>query len=343
MQLLCWLPDVKIIYGVQSQGQGHLNRAAAVVAELRIRGHHVEVVSSGQPMPAYARTSLAPWLHIDAPMFTFVDGRLQTIQTLRNMAKVMPVLWRASKELSKHIRRSGTDMVISDFEPVTAWAAKHAAVPAYGVAGQYRITHTDAKQPGSASDRLLAHAMVAACAPSLRHRFAVSFAPLRVTAKNTTVIGPLVGPDIATAATTTGEHILVYNYGLSFADLLAQLPSHYRYIVYGLGVQLPTANVTFEATDRRNFVRDLASCRTVVAHGSFQLACEAAMLGKPLLSIALAGQYEEQFSAHQVLTSGLGLVATRIDRAAIDAIACHPPLSTPPASGMPALMKALSL
>jgi UDP:flavonoid glycosyltransferase YjiC (YdhE family) len=48
---------MRILYGVQTTGHGHLVRSTPIIRQLRERGHRVDVLPSG-PRPA-ARTGLA--------------------------------------------------------------------------------------------------------------------------------------------------------------------------------------------------------------------------------------------------------------------------------------------
>lgn len=330
---------MRIVYGVQSQGQGHANRAAVVIRALRARGHHVDVWTSGQPPPPYFMASH----HVRAPIFTIRDGRLAVRASLGGLRRALPVLWRAAADLARALVRDRVDLVVTDFEPITAWAARRAGVPVVGVAGQYRMTRTDAPHPGTAADRALALGLITACTPRLTRWLAVSFSPLRPTRPRTTVIGPLVGDDLRGATPVQGDHVLVYTYGRPAADVIAALPPPHRYRVYGLGGPARHGHVELCATDRAAFVRDLVACRAVVGNGSFQLASEAAVLGKPMLAIPFAAQYEERFSAHQVAVAGLGTTAPALTADAIAALLACPPPPRTARDGLPELLGELAL
>ncbi len=335
---------MKILYGVLSQGQGHANRAAVVIGALRERGHQLDVLTSGQPLPPYGAAMLgATRPHLVAPIFELGDGRLHVRASLRQLRRAVPLLLRHVDLLAKELARSRVDLVISDFEPVTAWAARRAGIPVTGVAGQYRMTHTDAPHPGSMFDRALARTVITACTPRLDRWLVVSFSPLRATHPRAKVIGPLVGEELRRASPAQGDHVLVYTYARPRAQVLAALPPPHRYRVYGLGGPTRCGHVELCATDRAAFVRDLVSCRAVVGNGSFQLASEAAVLGKPILVIPFAGQYEERFSAHQVVRAGLGVTARQLDRAAIEALLAHPPPPRSTRDGLGELLAEMSL
>ena len=62
------------------------------------------------------------------------------------------------------------------------------------------------------------------------------------------------------------------------------------------------------------FVDDLASARAVIAGGGFSLMGEAVYLHKPMLSVPLAGQFEQVLNARYLEKLGYGLVRETIAR-----------------------------
>jgi uncharacterized protein (TIGR00661 family) len=177
----------------------------------------------------------------------------------------------------------------------------------------------------------------------MTHTMVTSFSPHRATRERTTVTGPIVGDDVRGATPREGEHVLVYTYARPPAEVIAALPPTNRYRVYGLGGPERCGHVELCATDRAAFVRDLITCRAVVGNGSFQLASEAAVLGKPILAIPFGGQYEERFSAHQVVLAGLGVTAARLEPVAISALLACPAPPRNVADGVTTVLEGLAL
>jgi UDP:flavonoid glycosyltransferase YjiC (YdhE family) len=67
----------------------------------------------------------------------------------------------------------------------------------------------------------------------------------------------------------------------------------------------------------------------IIINGGFQSVCEAAVLGKPILSVPIPMQYESIFNAHQLAASGLGVTAPVLDAAAVEQLHALPPLPVP--------------
>ena len=147
---------MKILYGVLSQGQGHGNRAAALVSRLRARGHQVEIVLSGDAPPAYAQQVLGTFEHVAVPNLVIDDGRVRRTRTMLAFGRSLPCRLAHARRLARRIRKERVDLVVTDFEPLTAWAATLAGAPSVGVSGQYRITRTNAPSPSGASAAVVA-------------------------------------------------------------------------------------------------------------------------------------------------------------------------------------------
>ncbi|HKY74066.1 MAG TPA: glycosyltransferase family protein, partial [Patescibacteria group bacterium] len=107
---------MKILYAVQGTGNGHVSRAREIIPHLQNHGE-VDVVISGTQSqvelpiePKYRRKG-----------FTFVLGKHGGIDLLKSLRCVsFTEFIRDIKTLPVH----AYDLVISDFEPVSAWACQ---------------------------------------------------------------------------------------------------------------------------------------------------------------------------------------------------------------------------
>ena len=303
---------MKIHYGVLMQGQGHLNRSAAMIRQLRSRGHQVNVLLAGDAPPPYAREAVGAYDYAPLPNLTLENGRLRYRRTAGAFFGSMPRRAALVAGLARTFAKHRVDLVLSDFEPITAWAACVSRAPSAGIAGQYRMTRTDAAGPDAPIDRALTRGLVETWTPGLSRYFAVSFCPMRATRAQTEVVGPIVDPSLRSEPTRRAGFFLAYLYSYPPERVLTALAGHGHFRVYGMGASEPRGDVEFLATDRASFLRDLAACDGVVFNGSFQGVCEAAVLGKPVLSIPFANQYEEAFNAFQVTHAKLGASATTL-------------------------------
>jgi len=311
---------VRILYGVLSQGQGHINRAAVMVRRLRARGHRVEVVLSGDPPPAYAERILGGFDHIPVGNLVLTDGVLARRKTALTFGRSLPRRLREARALARRLVRDRIDLVLTDFEPISSWSARIAHVPIVGISGQYRITRTNAMHPpASCGERLLAQAVMETWTPPLLKYFAVSFLNDVSTRPRTHVVAPIVDDGLLERQAKSEGFCLAYLYSYDQRRVIDALNGlHLPFRVYGLGKRDAVGTVNFCATDREAFLDDLLGCESVILNGSFQGVCEAASLGKPILSLPFQGQYEELFNAFQVERAGLGLRDDSLSREAVE-------------------------
>ncbi|MBW3543136.1 MAG: hypothetical protein KY476_22995, partial [Planctomycetes bacterium] len=110
---------MRILYGAFAQGHGHFSKAAVLVPLLEQAGHTVQVVSSGQPQPP-AGYAFARHLHLPCLSYEVAAGRTDYRGTFlkwtREMPRVMSHLWR----LRRLVREFEPELILSDFEPLTA-------------------------------------------------------------------------------------------------------------------------------------------------------------------------------------------------------------------------------
>jgi len=116
---------------------------------------------------------------------------------------------------------------------------------------------------------------------------------------------------------TRGEHVIVYQTTDSDPRLVPALRAvpEVAFRVYGMRQTARSGvknNVELCSFDERAFLADLASARAVIANGGFSALAEAIALGKPVLSVPLQHQAEQQLNAAWLEALGLGMSARRI-------------------------------
>ena len=155
--------------------------------------------------------------------------------------------------------------------------------------------------------------------PGCRHYVVTSFyfpAPRR---DRTTLVGPILRPEVLALEPSTSDHVLVYQTSTLDPELVAALHEvpHQRFIVYARDTVGSSRNVEVRAFDERRFLDDLASARAVICNGGYTLMSEALYLGKPVLSLPLRHQGEQELNAAYLEALGLGRSLRWLDSRAI--------------------------
>jgi uncharacterized protein (TIGR00661 family) len=200
------------------------------------------------------------------------------------------------------------DVCISDFDSFTHAFGKLFDRPVISIDHQHVIDRC-VHSPRFASRLSLTRAVVRAKLPRCAHYVVTSFyqPPLRDRAQGTTtLVGPILRPEILALTPTSGDHVLVYQTATrDLVEPLFGLPDQ-RFVIYGCGGGGTRANVTLRPFDERQFLADLASARAVICNGGYTLMSEALYLGKPVLSVPLRRHGEQQLNASYLEALGLG-------------------------------------
>lgn len=293
---------MKILYGVQATGNGHITRARSLAPELAHLGAQVDYLFSGRPgdqlfdMAPFGTYQLRHGL-----TFCVRQGRMDYLRTARQ-ARL--------QRLRRDIRSLDTrqyDLVLTDFEPVTAWAAKMQGTPSIGLGHQYAFAHRIPR----AADSLLARGVLG------------WFAPARVTLGlhwhhfNAPILPPLI--DLAATegqVAVSPEQVLVY---LPFDDsaavmaLLRTQTTHQFHMFCGDVKPGQYGNVHVHPFGRDSFQQRLRQCASVLSGAGFELTSEALQLGKRIMVKPTRGQMEQMSNARALEVLGLGRVLERLE------------------------------
>jgi uncharacterized protein (TIGR00661 family) len=300
---------VRIFFGVQATGNGHITRARALAPKLKQAGIEVDYLFSGRPWEQlFEMEVFGDYQWREGLTFSTRAGHIQHVQTaLRNN------LLSFARDV-RQLELGGYDLVISDFEPVTAWAAKLQGVKhVIGIGHQYAFGYDI---PKAAADFLGVQI--------LRY-----FAPVKLG------LGvhwhhfhhPILPPIFETAVERKAvdpRKIIVY---LPFEDvnhvinLLRRFHDH-QFTIYSPTMphdrHEPAENIHVRQLSRAGFQADFADAAGVICNAGFELSSESLHLGKKLLVKPLQGQMEQMSNALALELLQLGQVMQSLDPASIE-------------------------
>ncbi|HSF52350.1 MAG TPA: glycosyltransferase family protein, partial [Algoriphagus sp.] len=82
----------------------------------------------------------------------------------------------------------------------------------------------------------------------------------------------------------------------------------------------PLENLSFHKVNDKTFLQDMATCKGLVCTAGFESVCEAMYLGKPVMMIPVAGQYEQACNALDADASGIGIASENFDFAKLEGV-----------------------
>ncbi|AWB66560.1 glycosyltransferase [Saccharobesus litoralis] len=298
---------MKILYGVQGTGNGHISRARIMAKQFSTMDADVDYLFSGRPPEKYFDMQVfGDYRTRTGISFISANGKVKHLETLRQLKLNQFVQDVKSLDVSSY------DLIINDFEPISAWAAKRQKVPCMSVSHQASFLRPIPSKGMSLVDKAI-----------LRH-FAPSDIQLGVHWYHFgyNIIPPFIEPMAESELlNSSSRRILVYLpfESLEFVTSILTGLSDYEFCCYHPDAEhLELDNIIFKPLSRETFKYDLATAKAVIANAGFELSSECITYGKQLLLKPLSGQFEQSSNAHTLALLGLADVIDDLDMDAIE-------------------------
>jgi uncharacterized protein (TIGR00661 family) len=297
---------VNILYGIQGTGNGHLSRARAMAEAFAARGASVRYLVSGRdPSQLFDMQAFGDFALRRGLSFVSEAGRVRYRKTL--LANRYVGFLRDVRDLD--VQRY--DLILSDFEPVTAWAGTLRRRPVISFGHQPAFDHA----VPVAGQNLVSELVMRWFAPGgvrVGLHWA-RYAPL--------ILPPIVHLPEGSTLRRAGK-ILVY---LPFEDSAQLLPLLARidradFHVYAPGLaHEDRGNLHLRPASVDGFHADLRDCEGVICGAGFELASECLVLGKRLLVKPQGRQMEQASNALALEELRLATPLPRLEREPIEA------------------------
>ncbi len=291
---------MKILFGVQGTGNGHITRARVLEPHLRAAGVELDFLFSGRsPEHYFDMEQFGDYRCLAGLTFTVERGKINVFKTLANN-KLM--------QFFKDIRQldlSDYDLILSDYEPISAWAARRQNKTCINVSHQSAFNFAIPIE----GDSLLTRTLMKWFAPAdikfglHWHHFGHPILP------------PLIDVKEQPLAIEKNKVVVYLNFEAvqDVIPLLQKFPST-NFYYYGPHVRAEQLdNVFLRPLSRAGFQHDLASSEGVITNAGFELASEALFLGKKILVKPITGQMEQYSNALALRRLGLGMSMTSLD------------------------------
>ena len=315
---------MRVLYGVVGEGMGHATRSRVTLEHLLERGHEVRVVVSGRAHDFLKErfSGRLEIVEIAGLHMVYEDNEVQIRDSIRsNLADAKDSLRRNYTAYKRLVGSFQAEAVISDFESWAWYYGRKLGVPVISIDNMQvinRCAHDRFVTDGRGFDFQLAKLAVKAKVPGCYHYLVSSFFFPPVRKGRTSLIPPILRPQILAAEREPGEHILVYQTADSntkLLPLLRELP--FRFRIYGMNRDEEEGNLTLCPFSEQGFIDDLRTARGVIAGGGYSLMGECVHLRVPMLAVPLEGQYEQELNARYLQKLGYGRFAAELDAAAV--------------------------
>ncbi len=307
---------MRILYGAYAMGHGHFSKAAVLVPLLEARGHEVRVVSSGADDPP-AGYAFRWHRHFPGLAYAVTDGRTDYKASFKRWAKDVPRVARHLWQLRRIANDFQPDLVLSDFEPLSANPFVNTGCEVVALSRQVALCDAGIPLPPDASfERKMTKTVTRLFTIGADRSLGYHYEPASFRC-----VPPVVRAEIDTVRPTVDEHVFVYNSvrggeGGSAAELLdwanrrRQRVVAYGYRDHDRGEFGP---VTFRAPSRQGLLDDLASAKAVMCTAGLSTPVEAILLGKPVAVVPIPGHFEQLANGYHLDAAGLASWCPRWD------------------------------
>lgn len=288
---------MKMLYSVQATGNGHISRAAQLIPIFQKYGE-VDVFLSG------SNSSLELQLPVKyrskgVSLFYGNRGGLDFWKTLKNYNP-----YNVLNE-SRNLPVENYDLVINDFEHITAKACKIKSIPSIHFGHQ--ASFSSPKVPRPKCKNLIGEAIFTYYAESSQ------YLGLHFKKYDNRILYPIIREKIRLCEPRNKGHITIYLPGFSIERIQAITQSFPSITFHVFSSSNRAAqqekNIYFYPIDQDMFTKSLVECQGIITGAGFETPAEALYLRKKLMVIPIKNHYEQACNA--VALQEMGVVVSR--------------------------------
>ncbi|WP_370897340.1 glycosyltransferase family protein [Chryseobacterium gossypii] len=275
---------MKVLYAFQGTGNGHIARAQEIIPLLKkhasvdtlISGHQSQLKADFDINLQYRGISL---LYNKTGglsyLKTFTDNRFfEAIKAIRDL------------ELSQY------DLIINDFEPLTAWACKIRKLPVIGLSHQASMSFKETPKPEKKD--FFGELVLKYYAPAEK-KLGFHFENYHPQIKK-----PVIRKKIRNLNPEKKGYYLVYL--PSFSDeniirVLKEIPVEWKIFSKYSKIQFKEGNAEVFPIDEIQYLKYFEHCDGILCNAGFETPAEALFMDKKLFVIPIHNQYEQECNA----------------------------------------------
>ncbi|MEJ7644537.1 MAG: glycosyltransferase family protein [Chryseolinea sp.] len=289
---------MKILYAIQGTGNGHIARAEDIIPILKEYGA-VDLFISG----AQADINLSYAIKYKSKGLSFYFGKNGGVDLYRTFKR------NKAKDIYKEVKKFPVehyDLVINDFEPITAWACRKKQVPCIALSHQASFRSIRTPRPKSydiVGDWILQH-----YAPTN------TFVGFHFSRFDKDIFTPVVRKRVRDGMLTNLGHYTVYLPAYDdkqLVSILSKIP-FVRWEIFSKHTlkSYEVGRVSVYPVNNERFTASMASSSGVLCGAGFETPAEALFARKKLMVVPMKGQYEQQCNAAALDQMGVPVLKT---------------------------------
>ncbi len=284
---------MKVLYAIQGTGNGHISRARDIVPLLQQKVD-LDIMVSG----VQADVSLPYPVTYNKKGMSFIFGKSGGVDLLETYKRTN------TRELWKDIQAFPVekyDLIINDFEPVTAWAAHLKKKPCISLSHQSAILAPQSPRPKKqdAFGKMILK----------RYAPAAQWYGFHFAAFEENIFTPVIRNEIRNADVQQKRHYTVYLPSYDDEKLIKRLKKigDVKWHVFSKHTKqkYKVKNIRIKLINNESFIKSLVSCEGILCGAGFETPAEALYLNKKLMVIPMKNQYEQHCNAAALETLGI--------------------------------------
>jgi uncharacterized protein (TIGR00661 family) len=283
---------MRILYGIQCTGNGHITRSLKVITKLKNLGHTVDILLSGKNFNIILPFEVKYRLN----GFTFYNTANGGINYLKTITSFK--LSKFLKDINMNV--DIYDKVISDFEPITAWACKISGKKCYGISNQYSFISENTPRQGSS---IIGESILKWMAP-VSDPIGLHFKEY-----DNFIYKPIISDDIINYKSDDYGHSTIYLPSYSLYKTVSKLVKYPKRMFHIFNAEVKSIyryeNTLIYPVDKRTFINSFINCHSIITNSGFQTTSEALYMSKKLMVISTKGQYEQECNAEALHKMGI--------------------------------------
>ena len=287
---------MKILYAIQGTGNGHISRARDIIPVLQ-KDNEVDILISG----TQADVQLSVPVKYKYYGLGFVFGKNGGVDILETYKKSnLKVFFSEINCLPVQTY----DLIINDFEPVSAWACYQKNKKCISLSHQAAVLNKNVPQPKHTDT--IGKAILKKYAPATA-QYGFHFK-----AYDTNIFTPVIRKQIREQQVENKGHYTVYLPAYEdkrILKVLREFPD-VNWKVFSKHNKKPfkERNITFQPISNESFIESMASAEGVLCGAGFETPAEALFMNKKLMVIPMKGQYEQQCNAAALKDMGVPVI-----------------------------------
>ncbi len=287
---------MKILFGIQGTGNGHVSRARDIIPHLQ-KYAEVDILVSGTQVDV----DLGHEIKYRKNGLSFIFGKNGGVdyqKTLKGLNLLTLVNDIRLLDLKPY------DFILNDFEPVSAWAGKLKNKKV--IALSHQSAFLSMKSPRPAKINSMAENLFKYYAPC-NTRFSFHFESY-----DENIFTPIIRKEIREIIPTINNHYTVYlpayddkfllKYLQALPDVNWEIFSKHEKIGYTVD------NVWVRPINNQAFNQSVASSIGLLTGAGFEAPAEAMFLGKKVMALPMKGQYEQYCNAEAMRRMGIPII-----------------------------------